>query len=758
MSFLSRYFILSDHHAPQERIPNWRVSTLRIIISSGIFLCLVFFAHASSTIVEFDLTHPSIITVSFLATLFVLLLTSDKFYTFSAHGLLLCIIVGSTLTNLFIGNLELAKVGYMYTYACPILGLMLLGFKTGLFYSLLNIVPFYLIINDISLLNLINTTEKLSNGDLYVTGMMFLIFNICIPLALTRTILAAKHLNKAVLNSNNYLKDKNVLYRTFFAESNKAKIIINNKSIITDFNKQAADIFHLNDKVKESNSKLEQLFPELDKDKCKESKQLIKYKDSSFYVTCEYSPDLNYKIYEFRDCTEELAMRKTLLSMEQENNRLRYYNNYTNLPNKDWFELQCERIMAKYNKGFYVVLTHSASNEYFNLKFNKKDANFLLTSAYKRLKSNTEGPLLCAHIGPGRLAFIIRAQSIKELKTKILTDIKETLDKAYPIADSKCHQSFLFGFAKYDESVKNSAKVISNASTALKQANINAPFSGYNETLSQEFLEKHEISMLLDEALQNAEIDVEYQPKVTSSGKCIGLEALARWNSPILGSVKPSTFIAIAEEYKLISRLTDLVIQKVCSQISYWTQAGITKVPVAINISLIDFNQVDFLPKLVKYLADYNVKPYQIELELTETCLDANPTHSLKLMRILQSWGFIISVDDFGVGYSNIARLADYPINKLKLDRSLICQITKSSRQKSLVKAIHVMCEELNIKCVAEGVETSEQVTIMDKMGCKEYQGFYFSKAMSAGVFSKHVKEFGLRFNNNKRNVKESLN
>jgi EAL domain-containing protein (putative c-di-GMP-specific phosphodiesterase class I)/GGDEF domain-containing protein len=758
MSFLSRYFVLSDHHTPQTQVPNWRVSTLRIIITSGILLCLMVFAHASSTIVEFKLAYPSLIIIGFLATMFLLLLTSYRFYTFSAHGLLLSIIAGSALINLFVSNLELAQVGSMYMYACPILALMLLGFRTALFYSLLNIVPFYIIINDINLLNLINTTERLPNDDLYVTGLIFLLFNICIPLALARTILAAKHLNKAVLSSNTYLKDKNALYRTFFAESNKAKVIINNKSIITDFNQLAASTFKFTDKIKESNSKLHRFFPELDQVKCKKSKHLIKYKNANFYVTCESLPDSNYEVYEFTDCTEELEIRKTLINMEQENKRLRYYDNYTNLPNRDWFELQCERVMAKYNKDFYVVLTHSASNEYFNLKFNKKDANFLLTSAYKRLKSNTEGPLLCAHIGPGRLAFIIRAQSIKELKTKLLTEIKQTLDEAYPLSGSKCHQSFLFGFAKYDDSVKNSAKVISNANTALKQANINTPFSGYSETFSKEFLEKYEISMLLDEALQNAELDVAYQPKVTANGLCIGLEALARWNSPILGSVEPSSFVAIAEEYKLISRLTDLVIQKVCSQISYWAQAGVTTVPVAINISLVDFNQADFLPRLVKYLADFNVKPEQIELELTETSLDANPAHSLKLMRILQSWGFIISVDDFGVGYSNIARLADYPINKLKLDRSLIKQITKSSRQKSLVKAIHVMCKELDIKCVAEGVETLEQVTIMNEMGCKEYQGFYFAKAMSAGAFSKHVKKFGLTFNNKKQTVKESLN
>ena len=115
-------------------------------------------------------------------------------------------------------------------------------------------------------------------------------------------------------------------------------------------------------------------------------------------------------------------------------------------------------------------------------------------------------------------------------------------------------------------------------------------------------------------------------------------------------------------------------------------------------------------------------------------------------MQTLQDWGFTITVDDFGVGYSNIARLADYPIDKLKLDRSLISKVTSSTRQKSLVKAMHVMCDELNIKCVAEGVETEEQVLIMSEMGCKEFQGYYFSKPMSAQVYAEYINQNGLLF------------
>jgi len=747
MNFVKRFFLLSDDSTPLGNIPNWRISALRLMLVSAMVLCLTIGLHSFKDAIEHNLIHVNIISVGFFATMTLLLFTSYRFYRFSAHLLLLSIVTASVCMNLYLTNLELAQMSSMFMYSCPVIALMLLGMRVSLFYSLLNLIPFYMILNNIDVSGIISKTEQLPNSDLYITSLIFVIFNICTPLAIARTIVAAKRLNESMSKSNSYLKDKNELYQTFFAESNVTKIIVDNDHKITDFNKHAAIAFSLTDKVKSLALSLYKIFPDLENIPCSKSKTLIKVKTAYFHVSCEEVKGSNYKVYEFINCTEEQAIKRNLANMEQENKRLRYSDNQTQLPNREWFELQCKQVIDKYHKGFYVVVIQTANNQYLNLKFTKTDARFLLISAYKRLKNQTDGPLLCAHIGPGKLAFIINASSPEELKKQKLTKIKQVLDEDYNLSGSKCHQSFLFGFARYDENKESIVKVISNASSALRLAEINTPYCGYDEQISNQFLEQYEISMLLDEALQNAELEVYFQPKVTATGKCIGLEALARWDSPILGQVSPEVFISIAEEYKMISQLTDLVIQKVCAQLASWSKIGIKDIPVAINISLIDFSQNDFMIKLTQHLENFNVEPQQIELELTETSLDANKSRSLKLIKTLQSWGFTISVDDFGVGYSNIARLAEYPINKLKLDRSLISQVTTSPRQKSLVKAIHVMCNELNIKCVSEGVETLEQVTTMADMGCKEFQGFYFAKPMCASEFSDHVATFGFQFN-----------
>jgi EAL domain-containing protein (putative c-di-GMP-specific phosphodiesterase class I)/GGDEF domain-containing protein len=753
MHFLSKFFLLSDEQTPIDNAPNWQISVLRILLSLGMLLCFAITLHTFGLGLKYNFITVLILPALFFITTSALLYLSARFYHFTAHTFLLAIVFASVCMNFFLINLELAQVGSMYMFACPIIALLLLGYRASLFYSVLNLVPFYIILNDIDFTAQLGITEQLPNASWYIIGLIFLFFNICIPLAIARATVAAKRLNQSIIDSNTHLAQKNDLYRTFFVESNKAKIIVDNTFTITDFNQHAKTLFNLTDNLKTSGAGLFHTFPQLTEPKNKDDKQLIEINNAYFQVMCEDVNDSTYKVFEFIDCTQEQTIKQNLINIEQENKRLKYCDSRTQLPNRDWFELQCERLREKYSKPFYVVVMQTANNEYLNLKLNANDVKSLITAAYKRLKNDVQGPLLCSHISSDKLAFVVTDVSAHTLKRQLLVEIKHILDQDYALEDRKFNLSFLFGFAHSDGNLKSSTTLIANAISALKQANINEPFTGYDEQTSNDFVEKYEISMLLDEAIQNAELDVHYQPKVTSTGKCIGLEALARWHSPTLGTVSPDVFIAIAEEYKMISRLTDLIIQKVCAQIAYWSQGTNLTLPVAINISLIDFSQKDFVSKLVKSLADFNVKPQQIELELTETSLDANKDHSLSLMQSLQSWGFTISVDDFGVGYSNIARLAEYPINKLKLDRSLISQITDSPRQKSLVKAVHAMCKELNIKCVAEGVETAEQVNAMAQMGCKEFQGYYFSKPLSAKGFSTHIQTFGYDFT-----PKKSLN
>jgi EAL domain-containing protein (putative c-di-GMP-specific phosphodiesterase class I)/GGDEF domain-containing protein len=748
-SNILNFFLLTDNDDTNNEIPNWRISALRIILSTVMLVCLAVVCHTFGPAVQLSLIHIILLSVSFFSIVITLLIASHKYYRFCAHFFLITTVLASLAINLFITDLELAKVGSMYMFACPTIALILLGYRSAICYAVLNLAPFFMIIYNVDLSVLFNPPEQLPNTNWYIMGVIFAFYNICIPLAVARTSVAAKRLNQSIQDSNTHLTAKNELYRTFFSHYYKPKVILSENGDIIDFNEQARILFNLEPNAQNINKNLSILLTKSTTNENNDKEQLIQIKDSYHRITKQNVVNSTYTVYEFSDCTQEQKIKKNLVSIEEKYKRLRFTDSQTNLPNKDWFERQCESLIIKNPEGFYIIVIQSTNNDYLNLKFGESDFQSLTITAYKRIKDNIKEILLCSDAGLGKLVFLINMPNIKELE-KLLSRIKHTLDEEYTLFNSKFIQSYLFGIAQFSQESNSSAKVIANAQEALKNAdNINV-FSYYNQENSQLFLKKHEISMLLDEAIQLAALDVHYQPKVTKDGLCIGLEALARWNSPVLGVVPPDTFIPVAEEYRLICPLTNLIIQKVCAQIQKWNQSGFDVVPIAINLSPFDFNQKDFVSNLMRYLADFNVKPHQIELEITETALEENNTDALKIIQSLQSWGFIISIDDFGTGYSNIARLADYPINKLKLDRSLTNMITTSKRHYNLVKAVHVMCRALNIKCVSEGVEEKEYINSLAEMGSEEFQGYYFAKPMTASNFYFHTQQHGLVFTGEK--------
>ncbi|MGV2871587.1 EAL domain-containing protein [Colwellia sp. E150_009] len=747
--YLDKLFLFSDNDTLRNSMPNWRISSLRIILFCAVLITLIAIISTYNSALSLNLLYVVVITIVFFSVSIILLLASRLYYIFCAHTLLLLIVTASLVMNLFLTDIELAKVGSMLMYTCPVIAFIIIGYKTAIFYALLNIIPLYLIVNNIDLSVYSGVTSQLPSADRIINILLFLFFNICIPLAVARTSIAAKRLNESTLRSAYHLKEKKELYRTFFTQSSKIKVVVDEFGKIVDFNNQARKLFNLSKQPNGHNVTLEEILFNFKKKFSKASIPLIEYNGSYVQVTSHKVIRSNFIVYEFNDCTKEEHLKNDLLETEQENKRLRYFDKHTSLPNKLWFELKCKHLLSKYptyKKYSYIIVLQNADNEYFQLKYGKNASKIMIADAYKQLIKKVDDVLACAYIGSNQLALLMNTPSKKVLKTKILTQIKPDLDSSFEFKHSKFKHSFIFGCDAFSEKVQTCETVLNNAISALKQSNKNNPFNCYNELKSKLFIEKYEISILLDEALKSDELDIFYQPKVLANGKCIGLEALTRWNSSTIGTISPAIFIPIAEEYGMIDRLTDFVIKNVCSQLSTWNNDGVETVTVAINISLINFNKPKFMSNLVKNLADFTINPQQIELELTETALETNQEYSINLLKSLQSWGFIISIDDFGVGYSNISRIADFPIDKLKLDRSLINKITTSSRQIKLAKVILFMCKELDIQCVAEGVETQEQVEVMSSIGCQEFQGFYFSKPLSVEDYEKHINQHGLIF------------
>jgi EAL domain-containing protein (putative c-di-GMP-specific phosphodiesterase class I) len=238
-------------------------------------------------------------------------------------------------------------------------------------------------------------------------------------------------------------------------------------------------------------------------------------------------------------------------------------------------------------------------------------------------------------------------------------------------------------------------------------------------------------------ALERREFTVLYQPKMSlSSGAIIGAEALLRWTHPSRGPIEPTQFIPVAEDCGLIVPIGRWVLREACEQARAWVDAGLPEITMAVNVSAMEFRHETFLQGLFTILNETGLDPKSLELELTEGVLMKHVEATASSLRKLREKGVRIGVDDFGTGYSSLGYLRKFAIDALKIDQSFVQQIIGGDVDTSLVTAVISMARNLNLRVIAEGVETLEQMSFLQAHQCDEAQGYYFSQPVLPEEFA----------------------
>lgn len=241
----------------------------------------------------------------------------------------------------------------------------------------------------------------------------------------------------------------------------------------------------------------------------------------------------------------------------------------------------------------------------------------------------------------------------------------------------------------------------------------------------------------LKQAISRNELSLQYQPIVTAGhGGFRKMEALLRWHNASLGQVSPDRFIPVAEDSGYIVELGYWVLQQGCAQLAQWQQHSQQRLTLSVNISALQLNNSNFVLKINQLLTEYQLQPSQLELEITERVLLDDSGQIRTVMADLAALGVLISLDDFGTGYSSLSFLSRFALDTLKIDRAFIQTMFDSARNEHLVRAIVAMGQSLQLKLVAEGVETAEQAAFLQQLGCDFMQGFYFARPQSAEVIS----------------------
>jgi diguanylate cyclase (GGDEF)-like protein/PAS domain S-box-containing protein len=291
------------------------------------------------------------------------------------------------------------------------------------------------------------------------------------------------------------------------------------------------------------------------------------------------------------------------------------------------------------------------------------------------------------------------------------------------------------GISLFPQDATDLNMLIRNADVAMYQAKARGRngYQFYAPSMSGEGALRLRLETLLRRAIERGEIFLEYQPQVEiDTGRLVGVEALVRWDSPELGRVAPVRFIPVAEDTGFISQLGQWVLAEACSQMTRWDRAGLMVPKMAVNLSVRQFERGSIAPMVAGVLRDAGLAAGRLQLEVTESVI-MNTGDALQYINDLRAVGVGLAIDDFGTGYSSLAYLSQLPVQTLKIDRSFIQDILVDANDEAIAVAIIQLGKSLNLSVVAEGVESEEQAALLLRHGCRQAQGYLYSRPLAAG-------------------------
>ncbi|MCT7995395.1 sensor domain-containing protein [Laspinema olomoucense] len=436
------------------------------------------------------------------------------------------------------------------------------------------------------------------------------------------------------------------------------------------------------------------------------------------------------RVFSFRDITD--ATRA-----EQHIRYQAFHDSLTDLPNRNLLNECLKEVLEEAKNSASRVAVMFLDLDRFktiNDTLGHAIGDKLLQGVAGRLKATLGDQDIIARWGGDEFTIILPQVSSRIAATKIAEEIIQTLKPVFSIENHHLHISTSIGIALYPRDGEDGETLIKHADSALYRAkekgrNTYEVYTPSFDLLSSELLD---LENRLHRALELGEFMLTYQPKVNiQTGEIKGMEALLRWNHPELGLVSPAKFIPIAEETGLIMPIGEWVLKTACRQNQAWIESGLSPMPVAVNLSVRQFQQPNLVKKIAQVLEETGLEARYLTLEITETAAMLDVDFTRKLLRELEKMGVNIALDDFGTGYSSLSYLKQFPLHTLKIDRSFVKDLSVEPADIAIARAVIALGHGLHLNVVAEGVETVEQLDCLRMLDCEEIQGYFFSHPLS---------------------------
>jgi diguanylate cyclase (GGDEF)-like protein/PAS domain S-box-containing protein len=742
-----RWLFLNDRAlSPAEHMP-WKISALRIILLSGFVLEASIAIQSSLDAIHIGAYQVVAIVIVFYGLLGTALYFSARHPDHGAGLLIATVYAAGASIVLFVRVDEIAKMGFVFVYTTPIIARLFFGGRLAVTLMLFNFLPFYYLLRNEPLVHYDAFDITLQSSYSHIHSLLFLFFNVCIPLAVFRVLHALDTTAGRFRETSSALADSHAQYREFFESAGGPILLCGADGSILQANRLARDLIRASDSEQHSGTSLFELLHPADTTAVALREisarggleavegQPLRTPDGRTLIL-EYITRMasNHYVVTLRDASSLRLMEEALQRSRDREAFLSGHDTLTRLPNRETLCRHLADVLPLLEGGKVKALLTFRLNSirHANEKFGTRIGDELIRSFAGELRKTLPSSAFCARLRSIVFAAVLTPTRSANDVMRQVEHLRKSLPREIEIEGNKLLVQFSTGISLAKSGDISPDELIRRSEVALDSARRSNEDSAalFDEADATQIRRSIELELGIVSALRHGEFRLVYQPKVDGEGRIAGLEALIRWHSPTLGNVFPGEFIPAAESSALIRDITRFVVNEVCAFIRRTLDGGRPCPPVALNLSAVDVVRDDLLELIDESTARYTTPPELLEFEITETGLIGNEALAIHHLVELERRGNRIAIDDFGTGYSSLSKLSSFPVHAIKIDRSFVARIGTCEKSELIIKSIISLADMMSCTTVAEGVETAIQERFLKSVGCEVFQGYFYHRPL----------------------------